>query len=103
LKKTILVFIGYYLPGYKSGGPVRTISNMLDLLGNDFNFLIITRDRDQLDNKPYENIKVNEWNDAPNCQIFYANKKVNLRNVINAVEFNQYYLNSLFDVFFQQK
>ena len=102
-KKTILVFIGYYLPGYKSGGPVRTISNMLDLLGDKYNFKIITRDRDQLDNKPYENIKVNEWNDGPNCKIFYANKKTNLRKVINHTEFDQYYLNSLFDFNYSTK
>ncbi len=102
-KKTILVFIGYYLPGYKSGGPVRTISNMLDLLGNDFYFKIITRDRDSLDDKPYENIKVNEWNDGPNCKIFYAGKNVNLKKVINEIEFDQYYLNSLFDFNFSTK
>jgi len=91
------------LPGYKSGGPVRTISNMLDLLGNEFNFLIITRDRDSLDDKPYENIKVNEWNDGPNCKIFYADKSVDLKKVITNTEFDQYYLNSLFDIYFSTK
>ncbi|MBK7107125.1 MAG: glycosyltransferase [Ignavibacteriae bacterium] len=118
MKKTILVFIGHYLPGYKSGGPVRTISNMLDLLGKEFNFWIITRDRDSLDNKPYENIKVNEWNDGPNCKIFYmannfslfTNYKLvrhlfggSLITVIKSIEFDQYYLNSLLDVNFSTK
>lgn len=76
---------------------------MLDLLGNHFNFKIITRDRDSLEDKPYENVKVNEWNDGPNCQIFYADKNVSLRKVINEVKFDQYYLNSLFDYNFSIK
>lgn len=103
MKKTILVFIGYYLPGYKSGGPVRTISNMLDLLGKDYNFKIITRDRDSLDDKSYENIKVNEWNDGPNCQIYYVTKNQALGTVINNTSFDQYYLNSFFDITFSAK
>ncbi|MFH2030969.1 MAG: hypothetical protein ABIJ40_10190 [Bacteroidota bacterium] len=122
-KKVILTFIGYYLPGYKSGGPVRTISNMLDLLGKDYNFKIITRDRDSLDSKPYEGININQWNDAEKCKIYYLskhksflftrnqaqstkNKLTNsqaLRTVINNTEFDQYYLNSLFDFNFSVK
>jgi len=76
---------------------------MLDLLGDEFNFLIVTRDRDSLDNNPYENIKVNEWNNGPNCKIFYANKISSLRKVINNTEFDQYYLNSLFDFNYSTK
>lgn len=102
-KKTILTFIGYYLPGYKSGGPVRTISNMLNLLGDYYNFKIITRDRDALENKPYRNVNVNEWNEGPNCNIFYSNLKGSLRKVINETEFDTYYLNSFFDFHFSIK
>jgi len=91
---------------------------MLDLLGNDFNFLIITRDRDDLENKPYENIKVNEWNDGPHCKIFYmannfsqfTNYKLvrhlfggSLITVIKGIKFVQYYLNSLFEIYFSTK
>ena len=42
---TILVIIDYYLPGYRTSGPVRTTSNMVEWLGRniplqDFDLLL---------------------------------------------------------------
>lgn len=102
-KKTILTFIGYYLPGYKSGGPVITISNMLNLLSEKYSFKIITRDKDSFENKPFQNVKVNQWNLLLNCSAFYNNLKLSLRRVINDTSFDMYYLNSLFDYHFSIK
>lgn len=102
-KPVILTFIGYYLPGYKSGGPVRTISNMLALLSDNYFFKIITRDRDYLENKTYENIKVNEWNSLQGSEVFYHNLKLSIRKIINNTIFDIYYLNSLFDFHFSIK
>jgi glycosyltransferase involved in cell wall biosynthesis len=102
-KKIILTFISYYLPGYNSGGPVRTISNMLNLLAEKYTFKIITRDRDELEHKPYQNIIVNEWSSFKNCEIYYANPKSKLRKVLNKVHFDTYYLNSFFDFNFSIK
>jgi hypothetical protein len=99
-KKTILVFIGHYLPGYKSGGAIRTIANTVDRLSDHLNFKIITRDSDFLDDQPYKNICINQWNELPNCNIFYSNLKSSLRKVINKTSFDMYYLNSLFDFHF---
>ena len=50
----ILTFVDYYLPGYKAGGPIRTIANMVSQLGGEFEFLIVTRERDFLDTVPYD-------------------------------------------------
>lgn len=47
--KNILILMGRYLPGYKDGGPVRTIVNLVDILGNEYNFNIMTSDRDHGD------------------------------------------------------
>jgi len=54
----ILTSVGYYLPGYKAGGPIRTLANMVDKLGDDFQFKIVTADRDFDDMKPYPEIKL---------------------------------------------
>ena len=54
--KNILIITGRYLPGFKDGGPVRTIKNLTDLLGDDYHFTIMCSDRDHGDTKPYENI-----------------------------------------------
>ena len=55
--KKILIITGRYLPGYKDGGPVRTIKNLTDLLGDDYHFTVMCSDRDHDDLKPYDNIK----------------------------------------------
>lgn len=102
-KKIILTFISYYLPGYNSGGPVRTISNMLNLLADKYTFKIITRDRDELEHKPYQNIIVDEWSSFKNCEIYYASPKSSLRKVLNNIHFDTYYLNSFFDFNFSIK
>ncbi|MBO8244203.1 glycosyltransferase [Prochlorococcus marinus XMU1411] len=70
-KKKIICFIKYYLPGYKSGGPVRTIANLINKIGNDYFFHIVTSDRDVYDLNSFQNIKVDDWNEAYNSRIFY--------------------------------
>lgn len=68
----IFVLIDFYLPGYKAGGPLRTISNMVEKLGDRFEFLILTRDRDVEDTVPYPRVKVNNWNQVGKARVYYA-------------------------------
>ena len=58
VKKTILCFVDHYLPGYKAGGPIQSIVNLVENLGDEFEFYIICNDRDQLDRQPYANVKI---------------------------------------------
>lgn len=74
-KKDILIIMGRYLPGYKDGGPVRSIKNLVDYLGDYYNFKILTCDRDHGDNKPYLNINVNEWNRVGKADVYYVPPK----------------------------
>lgn len=71
-KKDILIIMGRYLPGYKDGGPVRSIKNLVDYLGEEYNFRILTCDRDHGDTKPYPNIRVNDWNRVGNADVYYV-------------------------------
>lgn len=71
-KKDILIITGRYLPGYKDGGPVRTIKNLTDYLGNEYNFRILTADRDHGDEAPYPDITVNTWNRVGNALVWYV-------------------------------
>lgn len=43
----------WYLPGFKAGGPVRTLSNLVDRLSSQFRFTVVTRDRDIGDSSAY--------------------------------------------------
>ena len=73
-KKNVLILLGRYLPGQKDGGPIRTISNLVDTFGDDFNFYIACLDRDSGDKKAYENVLFDEWNKVGNCYVYYVKK-----------------------------
>lgn len=74
-KKNILIIMGRYLPGYKDGGPVRSIKNLVDYLGDEYSFKILTCDRDHGDEEAYSNIKVNDWNIVGKAQVYYVPPK----------------------------
>lgn len=70
--KTIVILCGRYLPGYKDGGPVRTIVNLTECLGEKYHFKIITNDRDHGDLKAYEGIKYNSANKIGKAEVWYV-------------------------------
>lgn len=105
-KRKILIIMGRYLPGYKDGGPVRSIKNLTDFLGEEYDFNILTCDRDHGDIKSYENIKVNDWNRVGNANIYYVPPKGFKSSVITRLAkdadlvyvcgcFNDYAINTL--------
>ena len=55
--KTVLVFLSHYTPGFKTGGPLQSVANLVQHLGKEFRFRIITSDRDYEDTDPYPNIE----------------------------------------------
>lgn len=70
--RTILILMGRYLPGYKDGGPVRSIKNMTDRLGDEYDFRIVTTDRDHGDEAPYPDIDRNAWNEVGKAKVWYV-------------------------------
>ena len=94
----VLCFVDYYLPGFRAGGPTRTIANLVDMLGDEFDIRIVTRDRDFGDTKPYQGMKIDGWNQVGKAKVFYASAATlslkGLRKVINETEHDAVYLNS---------
>jgi len=68
----VLVVTGNYLPGYKSGGPLRAIAGLTEALGDEFDFKIITSDRDLGDKKPYEGIRTEQWMQVGKADVLYV-------------------------------
>lgn len=103
----ILTSVAYYLPGYKAGGPIRTLVNMGDRLGNEFQFKIVTADRDFDDTKPYPKIKLNDWNRVGKADVFYmsANRRSlrDFKRLLCSTEYDILYLNSFFSPHFTIK
>jgi glycosyltransferase involved in cell wall biosynthesis len=93
----IFVVVDVYLPGFKSGGPLRTIENMVDRMGG-VKFFIFTSDRDFRDDTPYTEVRLEKWNDVGKAKVFYS-AGMTMRSIhqqISAVRPDLIYLNSLF-------
>ena len=61
-KERILVFIDWYLPGFRAGGPIRSCANLVEHLKDEFDFSIITRNTDYMETIPYPSVKSDQWN-----------------------------------------
>lgn len=96
----VLTIIDHYLPGYRSGGPIRTIVNMVEHLGDEIEFLIITRDRDMGVSEPYNNVLIDQWNEVGKAQVFYTSPSMfsvtGFKKILNATSHDVLYLNSFF-------
>lgn len=100
----ILVFSEYYLPGYKGGGPIKTIKNLVETI-NDLSFFVVTNDRDLGSNQSYANIIPGRWNKLNNSQVFYTQPGmkglIQITNVIlNRKNYHIIYVNSFFSIKF---
>lgn len=103
----ILTFTGFYLPGYKAGGPIRTLANMVDRLGDEFEFKIVTADRDFDDTKSYLDIMIDGWNGIGKAEVFYmspARRSLwDFRKLFCSTGHDVIYLNSFFSPHFTIK
>ena len=103
-KKKILIFIDWFLPGYKAGGPIRSVANIVEHLSENFIFKIVTTDTDYQENTPYSNIKSNEWTLYNNTSVYYFSKnnltKQNLKQLIKETDFDIAYINGIYSFYF---
>ena len=103
-KKHILIFVDWYYPGYKAGGPIQSCRNIVEHLKNDFRFSVVTRDTDFGEDKPYKTIKSNEWNESEDgSKVYYiSSDKLTWRLIRSFVQsdIGIIYLNSFFSFYF---
>ena len=67
------MFIDWYLPGYKAGGPVRSMANLVDHLRGAVDLHIVTTNRDYTENTPYPGIAPDAWTTLPGGEkVWYA-------------------------------
>ncbi|MFN2500509.1 MAG: glycosyltransferase [Pyrinomonadaceae bacterium] len=82
-RSVIMIFSEFYLPGYKSGGGMRTIVNMVERLSDQFDFRILTKDHDgNLDVAPYSTVGLDRWNSTDNAKVYYISRdRIRLRDI----------------------
>jgi glycosyltransferase involved in cell wall biosynthesis len=105
--KTILVFVPNYFPGYKSGGIARTVFNTAEWLGDEFRFLIVTRDRDLGSDVPYADVERGTWVPFGKSKVRYLTPEElslpRLAALVSETPHDILHLNSFFDPVFTIK
>ena len=103
-KRTILAFIDWYRPGYKAGGTVTSFGNFVDYLEDNFDFNIVTRDTDFLENKTYNKITSDSWNKINKSHCYYiSNTSLTygaIKKIILKSSFDFIYINGVFSFYF---
>ncbi len=97
----ILIICDYYLPGYKSGGALRSLVSLLERFGSKFDFRIITRDHDgKMSRVPYDTVEIDKWNIVDGNPVFYLSSDnirfATIARLIREVEPDVLFLNSFF-------
>lgn len=104
-KEKLLIFTDWFAPGYKAGGPIRSVVNLVENLEDMFTIYIFTSDRDLNDKHAFSDIASDTW--VPfgvNSRVFYASpfflKIKNISRIIEEVRPDTIYLNSMWSVYF---
>ena len=100
-RPVVLCGLRHYLPGYRSGGPVRSLSNLIDALSDRFDFRVVCLDRDQKSDTRYPGIEPGRWYTEGRARVCYlAPRTASLRRwrgITSEVRPDLVYVNSLFD------
>jgi glycosyltransferase involved in cell wall biosynthesis len=99
-KPVVLTTVPYYLPGFKGGGKLITVRNLVAALSSQFQFKVLTADRDLGDAQSYEGIPPNQWVTSGDCEIFYADSRrgslQSIREQLCRTDYDVLHLNTVF-------
>ncbi|HMQ74744.1 MAG TPA: glycosyltransferase [Flavobacteriales bacterium] len=105
MKPKLLVFIDWYLPGYKAGGPVRSLANLVDHLRDKVDLHIVTSDTDYTDPSPYAGVTPDQWTVMPGGEkVWYASRSgvssATWRKLLAQEAWRTVYINGLYSRWF---
>lgn len=75
MKQKVLIFIDWFAPGYKAGGPITSNVNIVEHLGNEVEFYVITSSFDYHATEPYCDIEENRWVDYKGAKVMYISPR----------------------------
>lgn len=99
-KQKIIITIDWFLPGTNSGGPVRSMANMIAHL-DEYDFFILTRDTDYCSDKVYPTVTSDTWTKfSENVQVYYFSEdklnKKNIKRIMSEVNADAVYINGVY-------
>lgn len=98
MRPRILVFIGHYLPGFRAGGPTRTLACLVEALSSEFDFYVCTVNYDTGEREPYTSVQSNAWNQVGSAKVYYVPKftVAGIRSLVEELQPDLLYFNSFF-------
>lgn len=100
-KPSVLTFCSYYAPGFKAGGPVVSIRNLVTQLSSEFQFNIVTRDRDLGDQTAFSAVSPCAWTNVGQARVLYlppnSRGLKTIATVMRETDHDLVFLNSFFD------
>ena len=98
--KKILIFIDWFTPAVKAGGPISSVENMVNSLAEEFEFYIITGAKDLNSKQNLQGVVLNKWQKVRNVNIIYLEKSHLKNKILKSLvaEINPFkiYLNGIF-------
>jgi glycosyltransferase involved in cell wall biosynthesis len=102
----IFITIDWFLPGTNSGGPVRSVSNLIEALP-ECQFYVFTRNNDYCSTEVYSGVLSDQWIAfSENCSVFYCSEqnvsKATLEAQLKVIAPNILYINGIYSKAFSQ-
>ncbi|HUJ53997.1 MAG TPA: glycosyltransferase family 4 protein [Steroidobacteraceae bacterium] len=101
MKPRVLIFTSYYLPGYRAGGPIKSVAAAVEALHDKYQIAIVTRDREVGERRPYEVARNGQTARYGGVPVHYvppnASCILQIRDLVRRYDPDLIYLNSLFD------
>jgi glycosyltransferase involved in cell wall biosynthesis len=102
-KPQVLVFIDWYAPYFKAGGPVRSLVNLVEHLGAQVQFHVVTGDRDYMATTNEAGVPIDRWTTAEAGERVYHASPAGRswavwRRLIESGEWDVVYINGLYSL-----
>ena len=96
--KKLLIVSNFFKPGFRAGGPIKSIDLFCKNLKDDFNILVVTSSKDLGLYKNYEGIKLNTVINLDGYRVIYLSTYNFLNILFQVKKFkpNLIYMNSIF-------
>ncbi|OYU00735.1 MAG: hypothetical protein CFE36_14350 [Sphingomonadaceae bacterium PASS1] len=85
MRRTVLIFVPHFLPGYRGGGPIRSVANLVRSLGKVYDFRIVTSDRDLGMHDSYANVEIGRWVQVEAAQVMYLSPEMQRLKIISTI------------------
>ena len=102
--KKLFISVDWFLPGTKSGGPARSIANLVEKM-TDTDIYIVTRNTDYGSIEPYKDVPSNTWvKHLPHVSVYYISrdqlKRSTFKHLLHEVQADTVYVSGIYSKWF---